>query len=87
MRTCHVQMCPLFRISETAGRIVLKFGVPLENRQLGVLQKPTVGYSCTCARAHPFFRISETAGQIDLKLGRYTLRDPLDKRFIERPIS
>ena len=27
----HVQMCPYFRISETAGRIVLEFDEWLEN--------------------------------------------------------
>ena len=49
---------PHFRISETARRIALKFGVWLETQWLGVLQKFTAGYS-----------ISEAAGRIELKFG------------------
>ena len=48
----HVRTCsPLFRISETAGRIALKFSMWLETHYLSVLQKLMIG---TCARAHPF---------------------------------
>ena len=53
----HVRTCrcaPFFLISETAGRIVLKFGVWLETHYLGVLQKSRVAYNNTCRRAHPF---------------------------------
>ena len=83
-------MCPLFRISETAGRIALKFGVSLENRQPGILPKSRVGAQLhVCTRA-PLFRISETAGQIALKFGMLLeahdnclQRSPLAKRFKE----
>ena len=63
-------MCLLFSISETAGRIALKFGLWLETHQLGILQELLVGYLQvhvrTCA---PLFRISGAAGRIALKLG------------------
>ena len=72
VRTCARAYVPLFRISETAGPIALKFGLWLETHQLGVLQKLMVGYRRTCA---PLFRISGTAGRIALKLG--VVRGPL----------
>ena len=43
-----------FRISETAGRLALKFGMCLETHKPSVLQKLMVGYRYTCARTHPF---------------------------------
>ena len=60
-QTCTVDVL-LFRISETAGRIALKFVVRTVN-YIGVLQKYRVGYSCTCA---PLFRTLETAGRTAL---------------------
>ena len=58
----YVLMCPLFRISETPGRITLRFGLWLENHQLGDLQKLMAGYTYAyvpmCA---PLFRISGMA--------------------------
>ena len=39
VRTCTRAYVPLFRSSETAGRIALKFGVLLDTHDLGVLQK------------------------------------------------
>ena len=70
VRTCARADVPLFRISETAGWIALKFSVLLETHYLGVLQKSMMG---TSARAHVRtcrcvpFHISETAGRIALK--------------------
>ena len=52
VRTCARADVPLFRISETAGRIALKFGVLLETHYLGVLRKSMMGHISTCARAH-----------------------------------
>ena len=43
VRTCARADVPLSRISETAERIALKFGMSLENRSLGVLQKSGAG--------------------------------------------
>ena len=65
------QMCLPCRISETAGRIALKFGRWLGSHQLGVLPKSLMGYDCTCARAHgiPLFYISGATGRIVLKFG------------------
>ena len=51
----HIRTCaPLFRISETAGRSVLKFDAWLGTHQLCISRKSHVGYTCTCALAHPF---------------------------------
>ena len=50
----NVQMDRRFRISETGGRISLKFGVWLATKYLSVLHKPRLGYICTFARAYPF---------------------------------
>ena len=62
----HAYM-PLFRVSETAGRIELKFGVWLQTAvrarlELGILQKSKVGYICGCARADvsPYLRNGRT---------------------------
>ena len=75
MRTC----APLFRISEAAGRIALKFGMRLVIHKINVLQKVplvmsftevNVQLTCRCAHAQPPpFHISGTAGQIALKIG------------------
>ena len=51
----HVRTCPpLFHISQTAWRIVFRFGVWLRTHQIRALQKSEMGCICTCARAHPF---------------------------------
>ena len=69
---CADACVPFFRISETAGRIELKFGMWLETHHLGVLQKSRGRYICTCTPAPvqmcPFSYISETAGRIALKI-------------------
>ena len=65
----HLLDMPLFRISEMAGRIALKFGVLLDALWLGVSQKLMEGYTCTCAHEHPSFHILRTAGHIALKIG------------------
>ena len=70
----HVHTCRFapFPISETAGRIALKFDVWLETHYLAVSQKSSVEYIRTCARADvPLFRISETVGRIALKFGMW----------------
>ena len=76
----HVQLCLLFCISETAGRIALKLGVWLESHGLGVLQKSRVGYINTCKRAAvpPFLYLgNEWADCAETCM----VRDPLARRF------
>ena len=51
----HTFRCPLLRISETAGRISLKFGMWLETHTSGFLQKLGVGTAARATRKHPFF--------------------------------
>ena len=51
VRTCTRADVPLFRISEMAGRIALKFGLWLGTHYLNLLQELMLG---TCARAYPF---------------------------------
>ena len=50
----NVQTNHRFRISGTAARIALKFGVWLETNYLNVLHEPRVGYICTCTHAYSF---------------------------------
>ena len=50
----HMQITRVFRISGTAGRIALKFGVWLETNQLDDLHQSGLGYICTCARTYLF---------------------------------
>ena len=78
----QVQICPLFRISETDGRIALKFHVLLENRLARRFQRSRVG---TAARAHPFSYLEN--GWTDCAEIWYAVRDPLDELFAESPIS
>ena len=74
---------PLFRISETAGPIALKFGVLLGSHEIGVLQTSRLGYSCTCEHAHvqmchfPYLR----NGWTDCAEIWCVVCDPLAKRF------
>ena len=64
--TWHVQMCPLFHISETAGRIALKFGMWPDTHQQPKMY-PGARWG-TCARAHPVsMYIPGTAWPIGLK--------------------
>ena len=73
----HVQMCPLFRISETAGRIVLKFGMWIETDCPGLLQKARVRHGCTCTPSFSFLG----NGGTDCAELRYLVKDPLARRF------
>ena len=58
----HVRTCThLFNISETAGRIALKFGVWLGTHILRALHA-SGGCICTCARSHPFSMPRELLG-------------------------
>ena len=54
-RTCARADEPLFRISETDGRIALKFGMWLVTHQPGFLQRLGMDHSYVCAPANPFF--------------------------------
>ena len=63
----HVSTCaPLFRVSGTAGRIALKFGVQYE-------VKSWVGYICTCSCVC-LFRVSEMARQTAMNVMSETAR-------------
>ena len=57
---------PIFRISETAGRTALKFGLWLETHYLGVL-KVNGGVQVHMRTCAPLLRISGNAGRIALK--------------------
>ena len=64
---------PLFRISETAGRIALKFGTyavrdPLVKRFTESPIMLIVGDTCTCARAHPLTVSREQLDRLPWKL-------------------
>ena len=63
----HVRTCaPLFHISWTTGRIMLKFGVWFGTQCF--LCKSCLGYLCTCTRAHPIFVSQEPIDQWCLNL-------------------
>ena len=66
----HVQICQ-FRISESAGRIELKFGRYVVSDPLASLFAKVKNGAQLAVRAHVLthFRISETAGWIALKFG------------------
>ena len=73
-----------FHISETAGRIALKFGVWLATHYLGVLQKSRVKYIHLHVRTRadlPIFRTSETAGRIALKFDVWLVTHYIARRF------
>ena len=60
-------MIPRFRISGTAGRIVLKFGAWIETNYLSVLHKTRVGCICACARANLFSVSRKQSDELALK--------------------
>ena len=73
VRAC--KSAPVFYISGTAGRIVLKLAVWLDTNKVGVFHKWGMGYVCTCT-----YMCMQTylgnGGRIALKFG--VVRDTLE---------
>ena len=82
-RTCKRADEPLFRTSEMAGRISLKFGVLLENQApYKSLGWGTAAHSYSCTTSSYL-----VSGWTDCAKIWHAVRDLLDKRFTESPIG